>query len=256
MIKPRRPEPVIKQKKSEQFVGEIVYGAHTIMELLKAKRRKIHEFYILKEEPKIWRQIQDLLPKYKAPVHHLTKELLSKKLGTHDHQGLGALVAPFPLRKKFFNPVTEPFLVMIDGVQDVRNMGAIIRSAYCTGANGIIVCARMGTTLTGAAIKSSAGLAERMEICEVPSAAVGLQELRNAGYNVYVTALGGKTDATKMVYKKPLCVVIGSEERGVSPECLRAGTVVTLPQKTEDVSYNASVAAGIILFMVANQKTE
>lgn len=245
----------MKRKKPVQK-GEFVYGVHPVVELLTAKRRKVFELYTLKPEPKAWRQIAPLLPKYQVPVHHLTKLQLNQKLGTTDHQGVAALVAPFPVRKKFFDPEREPFLLLLDGVQDVRNFGAIIRSAYCTGVDGIIVCKKQGAPLTGAAMKASAGLAERMEIYEAPSVAAALQELKKVGYHCYVTALGGKQDATQLHYKQPLCVIIGSEGKGVSPESLKAGTVVTLPQKTDDVSYNASVAAGIILFMVRYQSTK
>jgi len=243
-----------KKKIIKNRTGELIFGVHSIVELLKAKRRKVFELYTLKQPPKAWRQVEALLPKYKIPVHHLTREHLAKKVGTTDHQGIAALVAPFPLRKKFFDPQREPFLLMLDGVQDVRNFGAIIRSAHCTGVNGIIVCKKGAAPLTGAALKASAGLAERMEIYQASSAASALFELKRAGYTIYVTALGGKKDATKLAYKNPLCIIIGSEGKGVSSETLKAGTVVTLPQKSSDISYNASVAAGIILFLVAHQK--
>lgn len=240
-------------KKQKQTLGDIIYGVHPLIELLKAKRRKVFEIYTLKIEPKAWRQIQTLLPKYKVPIHHLTKEQLSQRAGTTDHQGVVALVAPYPLRKKFFEPQKEPFLVLLDGIQDVRNFGAIVRSAYCTGVNGMIICKKNGAPLTGAALKASAGLAERMQIYEASSVGFALQELKKAGYNIYVTALGAKKDATQIHYKKPLCIIIGSEGKGVSSESLKVGTVVTLPQKTADISYNASVAAGIILFMISYQ---
>jgi 23S rRNA (guanosine2251-2'-O)-methyltransferase len=243
----------VRNQKADKQVVDIVYGVHPIEELLKAKRRKVYEIYTLKTEPKIFNRIASLLPKYKIPVHHLTKELLTKKLGTSDHQGIAAAVAPFPVRKKIFDPKREPFLLLLDGVQDVRNFGAIVRSAYCTGVDGIIVCTKRGAPLSGAALKASAGLAERMEIYEASSVVVALQELKKAGYTIYVTALGGKQDATKLEYKTPLCVVIGSEGKGVSRESLKAGTLVTLPQKSEDISYNASVAAGIILFLISQK---
>lgn len=244
----------MKKNKNVQREVEIIYGVHPVRELLKAKRRKVFELYTLKPEPKVWRQIEPLLPKYKVPVHHFSKELLSKKVGTTDHQGVAAVVAPFPFRKKFFAPEKDKFLLMLDGLQDVRNFGAIIRSAYCTGVDGIIICKRQGAPLTGAAVKASAGLAERMEIYQAPSTAAALQELKKAGYHNYVTALGGKEDATQLKFQRPLCVIIGSEGKGVSSEALKSGTVVTLPQKTEDISYNASVAAGIVLFMIAYQQ--
>jgi 23S rRNA (guanosine2251-2'-O)-methyltransferase len=120
--------------------------------------------------------------------------------------------------------------------------------------NGVIVCKKEGAPMTGATLKASAGLAERMEIYQAPSIGAALQELIKAGYNIYVTALGGKKNALELEYKKPLCIIIGNEEKGVSNESLKAGTIVTLPQSSPDVSYNASVAAGIILFWVSHHQ--
>ncbi len=245
----------MESKKNKEQLFDRVYGVHPVLEVLKAKRRKVYEIYILKQEPKIWAQIEAILPKYKVVVHHLTKDALTEKVGTPDHQGVAMAVASFPYRSTFFTPAREKFLIMLDGVQDVRNMGAIIRSAYCTGANGVIVIRKNSSPLTAAAIKASAGLVERMEVYAATSVAQALVELKKAGYNVYVTALGGKTDATQLTYSMPLCVVIGSEGRGVSSDSLKAGTIVTLPQKTDDISYNASVAAGIILFLISRQNT-
>jgi 23S rRNA (guanosine2251-2'-O)-methyltransferase len=239
---------MVKHSRQKTVSGDLIYGVHPVKELLKAKRRKVLEIYILK--PKIWRQIQDIVPKYKVTVHQMGREQLERVTGTPDHQGIAALAEPFPFRKKFFEKEKSPFLLLLDGIQDVRNLGAIVRSAYCTGVDGIIVCRKNGAPLTGAAIKASAGLIERIQIYQASSVGSALFELKNAGYNVYVTALGGQKDATRMKYKKPLCVIIGSEGKGVSPESRKAGTIITLPQQADDISYNASVAAGIVLFMI------
>lgn len=241
---------MVRNKQQYAASGDIIYGVHPVIELFKAKRRKVLEIYLLNPEPKIWRQIQDIVPKYKVIVHSMGREMLERTVNTSDHQGIAVLAEPFPFRKKFYDPERSPFLLLLDGVQDVRNLGAIIRSAYCTGVDGIIVCRKNGAPLNGAAIKASAGLIERMQIYEATSVGAALYELKGAGYNIYATALGGKTDATQIAFTKPLCVIIGSEGKGVSPESKKAGTIITLPQQSDDVSYNASVAAGIVLFMI------
>lgn len=242
-----------KTFKKQTVLSEIVYGVHPVVELLRQKRRKVLDLFMLNPEPKAWMEIRDMLPKYPIRIHKMPKEALSQRLGTTDHQGIGAFVQPFPFRKKFFEPTKQPFLLLLDGVQDVRNFGAIVRSAYCTGVDGIIVCRKKGAPLSGAALKSSAGLAERMEMYQASSVANALQELKEAGYNVYVAALAKKANAYTTQYKKPLCLVIGSEGKGVSPITLKAGTIITLPQKSKDVSYNASVAAGILLSVISQQ---
>ncbi|MFT6765580.1 MAG: 23S rRNA (guanosine2251-2'-O)-methyltransferase [Alteromonas naphthalenivorans] len=242
-----------KTIKKKMVAGDIIYGVHPVVELLKQKRRKVLDVFMLNPEPKIWMELRDMLPKYPVRIHKMSKESLNQRLGTTDHQGIGAFAQQFPFRKKFFEPKKQPFLLLLDGVQDVRNFGAIVRSAYCTGVNGIIICRRKGAPLRGASLKASAGLVERMEIYETSSVGNAIQELKDAGYNLYVAALSKKANAFTIQYKKPLCLIIGSEGTGVSSLALKSGTVVTLPQKSTDVSYNASVAAGILLSVISQQ---
>ena len=107
--------------------------------------------------------------------------------------------------------------------------------------------------LNAAAFKSSAGLAEHLEIMVAQSTAIAVQALKAAGYTIYLAAFGGK-NALEVQYQTPLCMVIGYEGEGIQPAILKTGVQVTLPQKTADISYNASVAAGILLFLIGTQQ--
>lgn len=230
---------------------ELIFGVHPVIEVLKAKRRQLFAIYTTKPVPKIWESIASLLPKG-TQIQYVSRDVLTRMVNTTDHQGVVAWVQRFPYRSKIFDPAKQRFLIMLDGVQDPRNVGAIIRSAYCTGADGIILCKKGGSPLTPAAIKASAGLSEHMELYQAPSSAYAVNELKKAGYALYVAALGGK-DSRTISFQEPLCIIIGSEGAGVSPEVLKSGERVMLPQRRSDISYNASVAAGILLFMVANK---
>jgi 23S rRNA (guanosine2251-2'-O)-methyltransferase len=230
---------------------ELIFGVHAILELLKAKRRKLEIIYTTKPTPKSWVQIEKLLPKH-LQIQYVSRDVLTKMAGTADHQGILAYAQPFIFKKEFFNAKKEPFLIMLDSIQDVRNVGAIIRSAYCTGASGLILISKQGASLTAAALKASAGLAEHLPIFVAPSIGAALTLLSKAGYQLYAALLHGK-DATQVTYQQPLCLVIGNEATGVSKEIMNAGTAITLAQKTEDISYNASVAAGILLFLIGMQ---
>lgn len=238
-------------KKSKEVQGELVYGIHPVLEVLKARTRKLISLYTTKPEPKAWPQIVKLLPKG-VQIQYVTREVLTKMANSMDHQGFVAWVGERPIRKKFFDPAKQKFLLMLDGIQDTGNLGAILRSAYCTGVDGIILCARQGAPLNAAALKSSAGLAEHLEIYEAPSAVAAAQLLKEAGYTMYLATLGGQ-DAASCEYKEPLCLVIGNEAVGVSKAIFTYGQQITLKQRTADISYNASVAAGILLFLVANK---
>ncbi len=230
---------------------ELVYGIHPIIELLKAKRRKLFTLYTTKPEPKAWADIAPLIPPY-TKVQFVTREALANIAQTTDHQGFVGWAAPFQFRKKSFEPAKSPFLLMLDGIQDARNLGAIIRSAYCTGVSGVILTIKNSAPLHAAALKASAGLAEHLDIMLMPTAKAAAQELKKSGYNLYLATLEQGTNAVQVSYQEPLCLVIGNEGAGISSDILKEGTRITLPQRTSDISYNASVASGILLFIIAS----
>ena len=238
-------------KMTQKIEGEVIFGIHPIIELLKAKKRKLYTVYTTKPEPKAWKEVASLLPKT-VTIKYVEKNYLNNLAGTLEHQSVVGLAGPFQIRKSFFDVNKHPFLVMVDSIQDTRNLGAILRSAYCTGADGVIICQRKGAPINGSTIKASAGLAERLEIYQASSPAQAITELKKAGYGIYLATLDG-ADATKVKYTKPVCIVIGNEAIGVSREILKEGTKIRLSQKSDDISYNASVAAGILLFLAASQ---
>lgn len=240
-------------KKNKDVQGELVYGLHPVIEILKAKRRKLISLYTTKPVPKGFEEIEKLMPKYPVPIQYVAREVLTRMVDTTDHQGVVAWVQPFPYRTKLFSPEKETFLLMLDGLQDPRNLGAILRSAYCTGVQGIIITQKGSVPLNATAIKSAAGLSEHLEIYRAPSAESAAQELQKAGYNLYLAAFGG-IDATRCEYKSPLCVVVGGEGFGISKQIYKYGTEITLPQRSQGISYNASVAAGILLFLISSSK--
>lgn len=238
----------------KQKIVEIVYGVHPVLELLRAKKRKITTLYLLQPEPKSFKQIKSYLPAYPIKINYKSRQELTQLSGTTDHQGIVALATPFQIRKKPFDPKLQSFIIMLDGIQDPRNLGAILRSTYCTGFQGVILTQKGTAPLNAVVLKASAGLAEHLEIIIAPSAGAALQQLKQDGYHIYISALEKNAqDATKTTYEKPLCLVIGSEGTGVSKDTLNKGQAIILPQHTSDISYNASVAAGILMFLVATK---
>lgn len=233
-------------------VGEFIFGINPLIELLKSKRRKLISIYTTKPEPKAWGRIAKLMPKYPVAIQYVKRDILHKMAGSTDHQGIIAWVHSYPFRKKFFDPNKQTFLVMLDGIQDPRNFGAILRSAFCTGVDGVIITKKGSAPLNAIALKASAGLAEHLEIFVSPSAQHAAQLLQESGYHMYLATFDGE-DATQCEYIKPLCIVVGSEGFGVSKGIMRLGTHITLAQRDQDISYNASVAAGILLFLIGTK---
>jgi 23S rRNA (guanosine2251-2'-O)-methyltransferase len=238
--------------KKKTVAGELIYGIHPIVELLKARKRKLISLYTVRSEPKGWQHIKQVWPDYHVPIQYVAREVLTKMSATSDHQGFVAWTESCNYRKKMFSAEKAPFVVLLDGIQDPRNVGAILRSAYCARVDGVIITQKHSAPLNAVSVKSAAGLSEHLDILMVPSIEYAINELAKAGYNVYTTTFGGM-NALTAEYKSPLCVVLGSEGHGVSKMLLNYGTQVTIPQRSADISYNVSVAAGIMLVTIASK---
>ena len=239
--------------KKNKTSNELIYGAHPIIEMLRAKRRKLISIYTTKPYPKAWDRVKVYLPKSVPNIQFVSRAILDRMAGSEDHMGIVAWVGQFPYRKKPFDPTKQKFLLLLDSVQDVRNLGAILRSAYCTGVDGVVLCKKRSAPITAAAFKASAGLAEHLEIYFSPSLKHAIQELKRAGYSLYMTVLENGKNAMQVDYKSPMCLVIGNEATGISRDVLSFGELITLPQSDPEVSYNASVAAGIFLFLLSQK---
>lgn len=234
--------------------NELLFGVHALNECLKAKKRKVHSIYTTKPEPKGWQRIKQNLPRSIASIQYVSKSVLTRMAGTPDHMGLVAYVSPFVYAQEPLSVDKHARVVLLDGVVDVRNMGAILRSAYCTNMDAVIITKKGCAPISAATIKASAGLAEHLPVYLVPSLKNAVHELKVMGYHFYMTVASGGKNAARIAYKTPLCLVIGSEEKGIDATIRKEGELVTLPQK-DTSSYNASVAAGIFMFLISYNKS-
>ena len=150
-----------------------------------------------------------------------------------------------------------PFLVACDGIEDPRNLGAIIRCAECAGAHGVILPKHRSAGLTAAADKASAGAAEHMLVARVPNLPAALQALKKEGLWVYGAEAGGENGLWKTDMKGPICLVIGSEGAGMGRlvrEC--CDFVMNIPLRGRVNSLNASAAAAVLLYEIVRQRYE
>lgn len=243
------------KKRPIKEIYNVVYGPHAIIELLRAKKRKLISLYATKPLLRPWDRIKQYLPQNFHNIQFVNKEVLARMAGSPDNNGIVALVTPFKFAKKVFDPSKKPFIILLDGIQDVRNLGAILRTVTCMGADGVVLCGKGGVDLSPTVFKTSAGLAEYLDVYRASSLKSAVSEIKVAGYNLYLAVLRGGKNATKVSYKKPLCLVIGSEGAGISSDILKEGELITIPQIKPDISYNASVAAAILMFIVIYGKT-
>lgn len=230
---------------------DVIYGFHPILEFIKARKRKLLKLYTTRPEPNNWSSLKKLVPAH-VPIEYAPRTILTRIAGTDEHQGLVACVSPFGYRSLFFKPESAPLVLMLDGIQDPRNLGALLRSAYCVGIFGVIITTKHSSPLTATAYKASAGLAEHAQIWRASSAAQAITELKKAGYSLYVGGFGG-TSLEESHFKFPACIIIGAEGAGASAHILKAAHIVSLTQQRPDISYNASVAGGILMYSIAHQ---
>jgi 23S rRNA (guanosine2251-2'-O)-methyltransferase len=230
---------------------EVLYGIHPVLEALKAKSRTIYTIYTTKPAPHAFSSIEKLLAKH-TKVQFVKRDVLYRLSGSTEHQNVVAFASPFMTKKSFFSPQKAKALVLLDSIQDPRNLGGIIRSAHCAGFDGVVLTRKKSAPISATVVKASAGLIHHMPVYEAASPVHAAQLLQEADYAMYVTTLQGE-DISQVAFQEPLCLVIGNEATGVSSDIIKKGTQVTIPQKSSDISYNASVAAGITLFITASR---
>ena len=225
----------------------IIYGINPIIEIIKAKKRKIYKILVDREIPKTLDLFLKKNKLNKFIIEKISKNVLERISGSKETQGVIAYVDDFKFKKDFFDPNKNNLIVLFDKIQDPRNLGALLRTAYCTNITGVILSIKGSAPITGAAFKASAGLAEDLEIYEVNSSEKGASMAKEAGYEIYLADFGGKK-IDEIILKNPTCIIIGSEGFGVTKSLHKYGQIVSLPQKRNDISYNASVAGGILMF--------
>ena len=178
------------------------------------------------------------------------------------HQGMLAYVAAVPyvqledILTAARTKGEDPFIVILDGITDPHNLGAIIRSAECAGAHGVILPERRSAGLGPAAAKAAAGALNHMPVARVKNLNRAIEELQAANVWVIGTAMDGE-DALKADLTGPLALVIGSEGDGISRLTLeKCDRRITLPMKGRIESLNASVAAGVLMYEVVRARTK
>jgi len=150
-----------------------------------------------------------------------------------------------------------PLFLLLDGLTDVRNVGAIARTAVCCGAQGIILPTSSSASLTEEAIKTSAGALRKIMLCRTPSVPQAIDVLRLNGIQVFGTQMKGSVPIYEADFSGPSCIVMGAEDTGISKDVLkRADTLIKIPMVTSFDSLNVSVAAGMILYEALRQRMQ
>lgn len=249
-------------KRPEDPRPDVLFGIHPVAEALEAGLRTIDRVYVARETG--GHNLGRLLRAARVagvPVTHLPREILAKKIGSRAvHQGVAALVSPVPYAEPDAlcdAAARERFglLVVLDGIEDPRNLGAVIRTAAAAGAHGILLGTEDTVGITPAVAKTAAGALERIPVAREPKLARRLAELKSLGFRV--AALDGRSDRRwdAEAYTGKMAVVAGGEARGLKRSLLGvADAVVALPLAGGVESLNVSVAVGAVLYEIVRQR--
>ncbi len=242
-------------------MSNLIYGHHPVVEAIRAGKAVEKLFFQQGVRGELEKEIRHLAKEYGIPLQVVPKEKLNKLAGGN-HQGVAAYLALVDFQSiedilpLVFEQGQIPLLLMLDSVSDVRNFGAICRSAECMGVHAIIVPQAGSAPANEDAMKSSAGALARVRICRVRSLFSTLEWLQQAGIQIVATALTAQAYPTYEVdFTLPTAILMGSEGVGVHPKLIKmSDQVVKIPQATDFDSLNVSVAAGILLYESIRQR--
>jgi 23S rRNA (guanosine2251-2'-O)-methyltransferase len=238
----------------------IICGRHPIIDAVQAGT-PIHR--ILFQEGlrgEFEKEIRHLCRDYNVPLQVVPKERLSKFV-KGNHQGIVGFIslAPFvsieDVLPALYERDTAPLLLILDGITDVRNFGAIARSAEISGVGALIQPSKGSAHINEESLKTSAGALTRIPVCRESSLVTTVEFLQNSGVQVVASDLTGKKKIFEVDFTLPTAIVLGSEGEGVSEGVLRkVNERFIIPQVGTTDSFNVSVAAGIMLYETMRQR--
>ena len=237
---------------------ELVFGVNPVREALRGARG-VHELYVQSTATDHrLEKILELAKENGVRVIRREREDLTRMCGSSHHQGMALKVAPFPyadlddMLASVAQSGKAGLALVLDGIQDPHNLGALIRSAACAGANGVIIPKDRACGITPVAEKSSAGAVETIPVAQVTNVVQALETLKKNGYWVYGITGDAENSLYSVAFSGNVALVIGGEGEGIRPLVRKqCDVLVSIPQYGGVGSLNASVAGGIALFQVA-----
>ncbi len=239
---------------------DFIFGLRPVIEALEAGKTVDKVFLQNALQGPIYAELKALLGEHKIRPNYVPVEKLNR-LTRKNHQGVVAFISEVPfhsienLLPEIFEAGKTPFLLILDRLTDVRNFGAICRTAECVGIDAVIIPEKGGAPINSDAIKTSAGAIYNLKICKEKNLAHAVDFLQQSGVQVF----SATEKAQKLVYDvdftQPCALVMGNEETGISKDVLHhSDEKIKLPIEGKTQSLNVSVACGAILYEAMRQK--
>ncbi len=240
--------------------NDLIYGIHPLMEALQGgmPMNKVFMKNGLRGEHVY--ALKGLIHKWNIPLQHVPMEKLNR-LTNKNHQGVVGLTSPVPFHSLgdlipgIFEKGQTPLIVVLDQITDMRNLGAVCRTAEAAGAHAVVIPEKGSAAITADTMKASAGALSYIPICRENNLKNTVMYLKDSGIQVVAAAGDAQMAYTSLNIGGPVAIIMGSEGKGISSQLLQmADHAVKIPMLGEISSLNVSVAAGILLFeMVRNR---
>jgi len=239
---------------------DTIYGIRAVMEAIHSGKQLDKVMVKKGLSGELSQELMDLLRTNGLSPQFVPAEKFAQ-FGNKNHQGVVALLSPIdfaPLEEvvaQIWEKGEDPFIVMLDSVTDVRNFGAIVRTAECAGAHAVVFPIKGSARISSDAVKTSAGALLHMPICRVNSLKSTIAFLKLSGIRVVAATEKSQTPFTSANLKPPVAIIMGSEDKGISESALRvADELISIPIHGKVGSLNVSVAAGLMMYEAVRQK--
>lgn len=239
---------------------EMIFGIRAVIEAIEAGK-EIDKVIVRRElQGDLSKELFAVLKNHNIAVQRVPAERLDR-FTRKNHQGVIAFLSAITYERIedivpfLYEKGKDPFVLVLDGLTDVRNFGAIARTCEVAGVDAIVIPAKGSVTVNADAVKTSAGALLKIPVCKEPNLTHAIQFLKNSGIKVVAASERGADSYTEVDYNGPVAIVMGAEDTGVSNDNLRiADNLVKIPQFGTIGSLNVSVAAGVLIYEVIRQK--
>lgn len=239
---------------------EILYGLHAVREALKAGNRPLQRVLVLRTDKQFTDLVQ-LARSHRVPVHIQPLSSFERLVPSGNHQGVVAFTSAksYQTEEAILARAAQrhepPLLVILDGVEDPHNLGAVLRTAEGAGAHGVFIPERRAAGLTPVVAKASAGAIDHIPVARVTNISRSIESLKSAGIWIYGVTPSADKIFTEVDLREPVGLVLGAEGTGIRPGVLQhCDERIRIPLRGLVQSLNVSAAAAIVLFEAVRQR--
>jgi 23S rRNA (guanosine2251-2'-O)-methyltransferase len=237
-----------------------IYGIRPVIEAIKSGK-EIEKLLIQKGlRGEGFKELHGFIREFDIPFQFVPIEKLNRTT-RQNHQGIIAYISEISYQKLdyiipfIYEQGRSPLILVLDRITDVRNLGAIARTAECAGVDALLLPVKGSAQVNEIAVKTSAGALYKIPLCRCPNLKESILFMRNSGLKIIAATEKAATDYTKTDFRQPLALIVGSEEDGVSDEFIKmADELIRIPLHGEIASLNVSVATGILLYEMLRQR--